>query len=155
MLRPRMPGSIRVGLLLALLVASPHNHVLGLAAVKSKNNRGSAAKPFEKKKIAIAGVGGYAGAVTFGFLQRAASLYGTGIGAVRAVGATADTASRLNSNLSKHFCLAFADESVIKLCNLMESPESVAAKLQGFDALVLLMIYQAQHLMNFSRRCRF
>ena len=35
---------------------------------------GCAAKPFEKKKIAVFGAGGYIGAVIFGFLQRAASL---------------------------------------------------------------------------------
>ena len=33
--------------------------------------------------------------------------------------------------------MAFADESVIKLCNLIESPETIAAKLQGFNALIL------------------
>jgi hypothetical protein len=36
--------------------------------------KGCAAKPFEKKKIAVFGAGGYLGAVVFGFLQRAASL---------------------------------------------------------------------------------
>jgi len=38
------------------------------------NAEGCAAKPFEKKKIAVFGAGGYLGAVIFGFLQRAASL---------------------------------------------------------------------------------
>jgi hypothetical protein len=36
--------------------------------------KGCAAKPFDKKKIAVFGAGGYLGAVVFGFLQRAASL---------------------------------------------------------------------------------
>ena len=103
--------------------------------------KGTAATPSAKKKIAVAGVGGYAGAVTFGFLQRAASLYGTGVGAVRAIGATADSATRLNRVLSKHFCLAFADESYIKLCSLMNAADDenngIAAKLQGWDALIL------------------
>lgn len=35
---------------------------------------GCAAKPLDKKKIAVFGAGGYLGAVIFGFLQRAASL---------------------------------------------------------------------------------
>ena len=100
-------------------------------------NKGTAAKPFEKKKIAVVGVGGYSGAITFGFLQRAASLYGTGIGSVRALGATSDTSSRLNRVLSKHFILAFADENFIKLTNLVDSPEAIAQKLQGWDALIL------------------
>ena len=36
--------------------------------------KGCAAKPFDKKKIAVFGAGGDLGAVVFGFLQRAASL---------------------------------------------------------------------------------
>ena len=36
--------------------------------------RGCASRPFEKKKIAVFGAGGYLGAVVFGFLQRASSL---------------------------------------------------------------------------------
>lgn len=36
--------------------------------------KGCALRPFEKKKIAVFGAGGYLGAVVFGFLQRAASL---------------------------------------------------------------------------------
>ena len=36
--------------------------------------KGCAARPFEKKKVAIFGAGGYLGAVIFGFLQRASSL---------------------------------------------------------------------------------
>eukprot|EP00977_Amphora_coffeiformis_P002035 scaffold381_cov178-Amphora_coffeaeformis.AAC.24 len=105
--------------------------------VAVNRNKGTAAKPLDRKKIAVAGIGGYAGAQTFGFLQRAASLYGTGIGSVRGLGATADSSSRLNRVLSKHFVLAFADENYIKLTNLMESPEAIAKNLQGWDALIL------------------
>ena len=98
--------------------------------------QGCAAKPFEKKKVAVLGGGGYLGAVTFGFLQRAASLYGTGIGNCRCIGATADTAVRLNRVLGKHFALAQADESFIKLTNLT-SVDMIASRLEGWDALIM------------------
>lgn len=99
--------------------------------------QGCAATPFEKKKVAVLGGGGYLGAVTFGFLQRAASLYGTGIGSCRCIGATADTAVRLNGVLGKNFCRAQADESFIKLTDLYSSADMIASRLQGWDALIL------------------
>jgi hypothetical protein len=98
--------------------------------------KGCAAKPIDKKKIAVFGAGGYLGALTFGFLQRAASLYGTGIGSVRCIAATSDTALRLNRILSKNFCLAVADESYIKLTDL-QSVEAIQQRLAGWDALIL------------------
>lgn len=76
------------------------------------------------------------GAMTFGYLQRSCSLYGTGMGQCRSLGATADTARRLNTVLSKHFCLAVADESVIKLTNLMDT-DMIASRLDGWDALIV------------------
>jgi hypothetical protein len=76
------------------------------------------------------------GAMVFGFLQRSASLYGTGNGSVRCLGATSDTAVRLNRILSKHFCLAVADESYIKLTNL-QSVEAIQERMQGWDAIIL------------------
>lgn len=73
----------------------------------------------------------------FGFLQRAGSLYGTGIDRqVRCLGATQDTSIQLNRILSKHFVLAMADESYIKLTNFAD-PASIAERLKGYDALVL------------------
>lgn len=81
------------------------------------------------------GAGGKLGSLTFGFLQRSSSLFETGVGKVRALGATANTASRLNSFLARHFCLAFADESVIKLTNL-EDIEAISSRLDGWDALI-------------------
>ena len=98
--------------------------------------QGSAARPLDKKKVAVLGGGGYLGAVTFGFLQRAASIHGTGIGDVRCVGATADTSVRLNRVLSRHFGLAFADESHVKLTDLSSMP-ALVERLRGWDALVL------------------
>ena len=104
---------------------------------KGRGTGGTASNPLDKKKVAVLGGGGYFGAVTFGFLQRASSLYGTGIGGVRCIGSTADTSQRLNRILSKHFCLAVADESVVKLTDLVSSPaDAVADRLAGWDALV-------------------
>jgi hypothetical protein len=97
--------------------------------------KGSAATPFQKKKIAVVGGGGYMGGLVFGFLQRACSLYGTGIGGFRCVGATADTAVRMNRVLGKNFCLAVADENNIKLTD-MQSVDALQQSLQGFEAVI-------------------
>jgi hypothetical protein len=71
-------------------------------------------------------------------LQRAGSLFGTGLAPPRCLGATADTALRLNQLLSKQFGLAYADESYIKLTDL-SSIEAILQRLEdGYvDALIL------------------
>jgi len=77
------------------------------------------------------------GAITFGFLQRAGSLYGTGMDRnCRALGATAGTAMALNTVLGKNFVLAQADESFIKLTNLL-CVEGIEQRLQGLDGVIL------------------
>lgn len=89
------------------------------------------------------GNGGYLGGILFGYLQRAASIYSTGIGgtsssrSIRSIGATADTSLRLNRILSQHFVLAFADEASIKLTNLSSGAEPIRERMMGFDAIVL------------------
>jgi hypothetical protein len=88
-------------------------------------------------QVAVIGGGGYIGALTFGFLQRAGSLYGTGLSPnCRCIGATSATALQLNTILGKNFCLAQADESFIKLTNL-ESVEAIQKRLEGYDAVIL------------------
>lgn len=56
----------------------PQGHAIGTRRASSSLHmaapKGCAAVPFEKKKIAVFGAGGYLGAVLFGFLQRAGSL---------------------------------------------------------------------------------
>jgi len=130
---PSAGTKILLALILALLVLAGNAFSMQMAANSPK---GCASRPFEKKNVAVFGAGGYLGAVTFGFVQRAASLYGTGIGKCRCIGATADTAVRLNGVLGKNFCLAQADESFIKLTDL-SSVEMIASRLQGWDALVM------------------
>ena len=127
---------------LALLLAAGSEMCLGFSMSMSSTavvNQGSAAKPYEKKKVAVFGTGGYLAACTYGFLQRAGSLYGTGIagiGAPRAIVATAAGSAGLNSVLSKNFVLAQADESFVRPTD-MTSAEAIASKLSGFDAAII------------------
>ena len=60
-------------------VSRSHQNSVGITTWRSSSSlrlkvEGCAAKPLEKKKIAVFGAGGYLGAVIFGFVQRAASL---------------------------------------------------------------------------------
>ena len=106
-------------------------------------NLGSAAKPYEKKKVAVFGAGGYMGACVYGFLQRAGSLYGTGIagvGAPRAIVATSAGSLNLNSILSKNFVLAQADETFVRPTD-MTSVDSIQSKINGFDAAIVATRY--------------
>ncbi len=106
---------------------------------------GSGFKPYEKKKIAVFGAGGYLSSHIYGFLQRAASIYGTGISdassSPRAICATAVGSESLNKNLLRSFKLAFAGENVIRLTNLQDV-ENIKARIQGYDAIVLGTVYQ-------------
>jgi hypothetical protein len=132
-------------LFLLLAVSTNNNGCLGFSLTMSTSsiNKGSAAKPFEKKKIAVFGAGGYMGACVFGFLQRAGSLYGTGIagiGAPRAIVATASGSAGLNGVLSGNFVLAQAGETFIRPTDMM-SAESIGSKIGGFDAAIVATRY--------------
>jgi hypothetical protein len=110
-----------------------------MAVNSNTNNKGSAAKPFDKKNVAVFGGGGYLGGIIFGFLQRAGSLYGTGlasIGSPRCVVATGMSSMALNGILGKHFILAQADESFVKLTDTREQ-STMEPKLKGMDAVIL------------------
>ena len=103
-------------------------------------NKGSAMKPFEKKKVAIFGGGGYLGGMIFGFLQRCSSLYGTGISSInstpKVISACGISAKELNLILGTKFVLAQADESFIKLTN-MKDLESIENRVNGMDAVII------------------
>jgi hypothetical protein len=93
--------------------------------------------------VAVVGCGGYLGACIFGFLQRAGSLYGTGIAGInspRAITATSAGSQSLNGVLGKNFVLAQADESFVKLTD-MTSVESIRSRVKGFDAVILATLY--------------
>jgi hypothetical protein len=135
---PILAGRQRsVWLFILLLVSEAGTRIEALSTVVPKRSppRGCAATPTVKRTVAVVGGGGYLGSLTFGFLQRAASLYGTGVGKCRAVGATPDTAVRLNRILSKNFGLAFADELLIELVDLT-SLDALTKRLKGCDALI-------------------
>lgn len=70
-LLPAFPGNV------GALVLLPSRGIIqrnAFSALHLTRPKGCAARPFEKKKVAIFGAGGYLGAVIFGFLQRASSL---------------------------------------------------------------------------------
>jgi hypothetical protein len=102
--------------------------------------RGAAKYPIRKQKVAVFGGGGYLGAITFGFLQRASSLYGTGLGgggaSPRMICATAASSNAMNRILSKHFVLAFAGENMMRLTD-MKDVSMIQQRLQGYSALVI------------------
>jgi len=124
----------------ALLLLTVEQQAFSMTTSKtSSSNKGSAAKPYEKKKVVVFGAGGYLGGCIYGFLQRAGSLYGTGIagiGAPRAIVATSTGYTSLNSVLSGNFVLAQAGESYVKLTD-MTSIDSIQSKINGFDAAIL------------------
>lgn len=105
--------------------------------------KGSAAVPFNKKKVAVFGSGGSMGATMFGFIQRASSIYGTGLGGVRCICATPTGSANLNKILGRSFKLAFAGEDMVRLTN-MQDKEAISRSLNGMDAAVLGTIYQME-----------
>uniref|UniRef100_A0A7S2W5A6 Uncharacterized protein n=1 Tax=Eucampia antarctica TaxID=49252 RepID=A0A7S2W5A6_9STRA len=109
--------------------------------------KGCAAQPLEKKKVVVFGAGGYLGAVIFGFIQRASSLYGTGLlggsSSPRAMGATGITLQELNRVLIREFKLAFAGEDLCRLNN-MQDVEHIQARLKGMNAAVIGTVYQLE-----------
>ena len=89
-----------------------------------------------QKNVAVVGTAGYAGAVTFGFIQRAAYQYDTRIERASCLGSTIETAQNLNRILAKSFLQAHADVNHILLADLF-SIEDIAGRLQDIDALVM------------------
>lgn len=110
------------------------------SAMVATNIKGTAAKPYDKKRVVVVGAGGYLGGCIYGFLQRASSLYGTGIqstqGSPRAITATAIGSVALNKVLGMNFILAQADESFVKLTD-MSSLDAIEERVKGFDAAIL------------------
>mmetsp|Transcript_30019 Transcript_30019/g.34531 ORF Transcript_30019/g.34531 Transcript_30019/m.34531 type:complete len:340 (-) Transcript_30019:44-1063(-) len=116
-------------------------HTTSLSMVK-----GTAATPIKKKTIAVFGAGGYLGGLTFGFLQRASSLFGTGISGTnspRAIAATSVTADSVNRLLGKHFALAQASENFFTLRDFTKV-KSVARTLQSVDGVIMGTKYQLE-----------
>mmetsp|Transcript_25440 Transcript_25440/g.29052 ORF Transcript_25440/g.29052 Transcript_25440/m.29052 type:complete len:356 (+) Transcript_25440:145-1212(+) len=137
----------RIGLVLATL-----SSFTGINAFSSTTPsggfievKGSALEPLEKKTVAVLGGGGYLGAYLFGYLQRASSIYGTGLGlgtrsAPRLVCATSTASLALNKVLSQHFILAYAGEQHVKVTD-MSSVNSIVSHLRGYSAVVIGTMY--------------
>ena len=136
----RLPSLLGAALLLLLVVLSMESGAAFSSLSMMATPKGCASKPYDKKKIAVFGAGGYLGGCIYGFLQRAGSLYGTGVsgvgGSPRAIVATGVGSLNLNGIMSKNFILAQADESFVKLTN-MTSVDYIRTRLNGFDAAVL------------------
>jgi len=128
------------------LPVPPRGRARGASSSLYVAPKGCAAKPLEKKKIAVFGAGGYLGATLFGFLQRAASLYGTGISPMsspRAICATNAGAEGLNKVLGPKFKLAYAGEDLIRLVDASDV-NHIKERLKAFDACVLGTTYQLE-----------
>lgn len=137
---------IKTALLLSFLSHHAHSYSVRGTVTMSTSfaQKGSASRPLEKKKVAVFGGGGYLGAMAFGFLQRASSLYGTGLGGSgtpRCIGATAFCSKELNQILYRSFSLSFAGEELIYLTN-MSDEGSIERNLKDIDAVVLGTEYQ-------------
>mmetsp|Transcript_1144 Transcript_1144/g.2284 ORF Transcript_1144/g.2284 Transcript_1144/m.2284 type:complete len:448 (-) Transcript_1144:283-1626(-) len=107
--------------------------------------KGSAARPLDKKRVAIFGVGGYLGSTIFGFLQRASSLYGPGISSQnspRGIISAGAASMSLNSLLSKSFKLAYASENLVALTDIQDE-DFITKRLVGFDVAIIGTRYTA------------
>uniref|UniRef100_A0A7S2KEI7 Uncharacterized protein n=1 Tax=Leptocylindrus danicus TaxID=163516 RepID=A0A7S2KEI7_9STRA len=117
-----------------------------LSMSETSRPRGSGAFPANKQKVSIFGAAGYLGANCFGFVQRAGSIYGTGLGGIsfpRCIGATGFAAQCLNKVLLRNFKLAFAGEDSIYLTD-MADVNYIKRRLKGTDAAVLGTAYQLE-----------
>jgi hypothetical protein len=141
-----MPRSTVISLLFILLAATQQN-VSALSSVVQEKPLGSAATPIKKQKVAVFGAGGYLGACAFGYLQRAASLYGTGLGdgitSPRNICATSRSSQLMNRVLGKNFVLSYAGEQHVRLTD-MTSVQAIAARLEGYGAVVIGTMYSLE-----------
>jgi len=116
-----------------------HLSMSDTGGVTNKYPAGSAARPLDRRRVAIFGAGGYLGATIFGFLQRASSIYGTGISnrySPRAILGSSVASAALNRVLTSSFKLAYAGRNQMALADMMDE-ESISPRLVGFDALIL------------------
>jgi len=119
---------------------------MSISMSMSSKPKGCGAVPYNKKKVAIFGCGGYMGATIFGFVQRASAIYGTGLGGVstpRSICATPVGSEALNRVLGRTFKLAFAGEDLIRLTD-MQDVDAICQRLKGMDAAILGTVYQME-----------
>ena len=105
--------------------------------VAASNEPGSSAErpAVNKKRVAICGVGGDAGRFVFGYVQRAAQTFESGLTAPLGLVGAARGSRALNACLSSSFILAFADESLVQRCDF-RSDEVLAKRVAGCGTIV-------------------
>ena len=104
--------------------------------VAAGNEPGSAAeRPINKRKVVVCGAGGEAGRFIFGYVQRAAQTFESGLTAPRALVGAARGSRALNVCLATSFILAYADESLVSRCDFRDD-EIVKKRLDGCSMVV-------------------
>ena len=104
--------------------------------VAAGNEPGSAAdRPINKQLVAVCGAGGDAGRFIYGYVQRAAQTFESGLKAPRALVGAARGSRALNACLSSSFILAYADESLVSRCDFRDD-EIVKKRLDGCSMVV-------------------
>ena len=104
--------------------------------VAAGNEPGSAAeRPINKRKVVVCGAGGEAGRFVFGYVQRAAQTFESGLTAPRALVGAARGSRALNVCLATSFILAYADESLVSRCDFRDD-EIVKKRLDGCSMVV-------------------
>lgn len=116
--------------------------------VAAGNEPGSAAeRPINKRKVVVCGAGGEAGRFIFGYVQRAAQTFESGLTAPRALVGAARGSRALNVCLATSFILAYADESLVSRCDFRDD-EIVKKRLDGCSMVVAP--YRPAHESNFA-----
>ena len=116
--------------------------------VAANNEPGSAAsRPINKQLVAVCGAGGDAGRFIFGYVQRAAQTFESGLKAPRALVGAARGSRALNACLSSSFVLAFADESLVQRCDFRDD-DIIKKRLNGCS--VVVTPYRPVHKSNFA-----
>ena len=104
--------------------------------VAAGNEPGSAAeRPINKRKVVVCGAGGEAGRFIFGYVQRAAQTFESGLTAPRALVGAARGSRALNVCLATSFILAYADESLVSRCDFRDD-DIVKKRLDGCSMVV-------------------
>jgi len=94
--------------------------------------------------VAVFGAGGCLGGAIFGFLQRASSIFGTGLGGIntpKCICATGSSSKDLNRILYTSFKAAYAGEELFSLTNVKDEAYLVNS-LKGNDAIIMGTSYQ-------------
>jgi hypothetical protein len=104
--------------------------------VAAGNEPGSAAeRPINKQLVAVCGAGGDAGRFIYGYVQRAAQTFESGLKAPRALVGAARGSRALNVCLGTSFILAYADESLVQRCDFRDD-EIIKKRLNGCSVVV-------------------